>query len=313
MSFRGRVGLQIDPPETFNFKTDTTFLLALEAQRRGYGLCYYTPESLTWREGCLSAQGAEICFFPGAPFFQKGSPQTFDLNTLQVILIRQNPPFHMGYLTPTYLLERLSPDVCVLNPPGALRNLSEKLLLLAFPDLMPPTLITKDREALEAFRKTHEQVVLKPLYGYGGKGVFLLSQDDFNADGLLDLFLQGDEPFMVQRYLPEIREGDKRVFMLNGKIAGFFTRKPKPQSILSNLVAGAEALSTTLTLKEQEACERIGEFLQERNVWFVAVDLIGGHVTEVNMTSPTGISAFNALSGKQLEKDAWDALEAHLR
>ncbi|MGL5784659.1 MAG: glutathione synthase [Alphaproteobacteria bacterium] len=312
MSSRGRVGLQIDPPETFNFKTDTTFLLALEAQRRGYGLCYYTPENLIWQEGRLSATGAEIHFSPEAPFFKKRSLQTFDLHALQVILIRQNPPFHMGYLTPTYLLERLSPGTCVLNPPGVLRNFPEKLLLLAFPDLMPPTLISKNREALEAFRKAHGQVVLKPLYGYGGKGIFLLSQEDPNADGILDLFLQGEEPFMVQRYLPEIREGDKRVFMLNGKIAGFFTRKPKPQSILSNLVAGAEALPTTLTLKEQEACERIGELLQEHNIWFVAVDFIGGYVTEVNMTSPTGISAFNALSGRRLEKEAWDALEVHL-
>jgi glutathione synthase len=306
------VGLQIDLPETFQFKTDTTFLLALEAQRRGHALFYYTPEHLSWREGRLLAMGAEIRFFPDPPFFQKGPLQTLDLETLQVLLIRQNPPFHMGYVTPTYLLERLAPGTCVLNPPGALRNFPEKLLPLAFPELMPPTLITQNREAIEAFRKIHGQVVLKPLYGYGGKGIFLLSPEDLNADALLDLFLQGSEPFMVQRYLPEIREGDTRVFLLNGKMAGFFTRKPKPQSILSNLVAGAEALPTTLTQRERDACERIGGLLAQHAIWFAAVDLIAGYVTEVNMTSPTGIPAFNALSGKQLEKEAWDALEVHL-
>jgi len=242
-----------------------------------------------------------------------GTVEELDLASVDVVLMRQDPPFDMAYITATHLLEHIQPRVLVVNDPASVRNAPEKLLVTQFPDLMPPTLITRDRQAILAFRAEHRDIIVKPLFGNGGAGVFRLRPDDENLTALLEMFgAASREPVMVQRYLPEVRAGDKRIVLIEGEPAGAVLRVPASGEARANLHVGGTAARTTLTAREHDICAAIGPMLRERGLIFVGIDVIGDYLTEINVTSPTGIQEINRLDGVTLETQVWDAIERRL-
>jgi glutathione synthase len=308
------VAIQMDPIETINIDADSTFVLALEAQRRGHMLYHYLPRQLSLRDGRLSARARPLAVRrePGR-HFQFGTEETLELRAMDVILMRQDPPFDMAYITATHLLEHVRADVLVVNDPVSVRNSPEKLFATHFDGLMPPTLISSDRDAITAFRREHGDIILKPLFGNGGAGVFRLTPADENLNALLELFTGlYREPIMVQRYLPEIRQGDKRIILIEGEPVGGVLRVPAPGEVRANLHVGGRAVKTSLTPREREICAAIGPALRERGLLFVGIDVIGNHLTEVNVTSPTGLQEINRLDGVMLEARVWDAIETRL-
>jgi glutathione synthase len=310
-----RVAVQMDPIEKINIKGDSTFALMLEAQARGHSLAYYTPDSLAMRDGKVSARvrTAEVRDIPG-DHVTLGEAAMVDLTGFDVILLRQDPPFDMNYITTTHMLERLQPDVLVVNDPAHVRNAPEKIMVTLFPDLMPPTLITRDRETIEAFRKEYGAVVMKPLYGNGGAGVFKLEPVDPNFGSLFDMFsAMSREPWVVQRFLPEVTAGDKRIILVDGEPMGAVNRVPQPGDIRSNMVRGGAAETTHLTEREREICARIGPELKRRGLLFTGIDVIAGNLTEINVTSPTGIRAIRRIGGPDLAPPVWDAIEARAK
>jgi glutathione synthase len=309
------VAIQMDPIETVNIDADSTFALALEAQRRGHTLHHYLPRQLTLRDGRLTARARplEVRRERGR-HFTLGAPETLELAGLDVILMRQDPPFDMAYITATHLLEHVRDEVLVVNDPVSVRNAPEKLFATHFPGLMPPTLITSDRDAILAFRREHGEIILKPLFGNGGAGVFRLGPADENLNALLELFTQiYREPIIVQRYLPEIRQGDKRIILVEGEAVGGVLRVPPPGEARANLHVGGKAVKTVLTAREHEICAAIGPTLKQQGLIFVGIDVIGDYLTEINVTSPTGIQEINRLDGVALETKVWDAIEDRLR
>ena len=308
------VAIQMDPVESINIDADSTFVLALEAQRRGHALYHYLPRALTLADGRLHAKARRLeVRREHGRHHMLGSIETLDLAAMDVILMRQDPPFDMAYITATHLLEHVHDTVLVVNDPVSVRNAPEKLVATRFPGLMPPTLITSDRDAIIAFRAQHGDIILKPLFGNGGAGVFRLSPADENLNALLELFTQlYREPIMVQRYLPAVRQGDKRIVLIDGEPAGAVNRVPAPGEARANLHVGGRAVKTTLTVREREICAAIGPTLKEQGLIFVGIDVIGEHLTEINVTSPTGLQEINRLDGVQLELRVWDAIEARL-
>jgi glutathione synthase len=307
-----RVAIQMDPIESINIDADSTFVLALEAQRRGHALHHYLPRQLQLRDGRLGAlaRPLEVRREHGR-HFKLGPEQMLDLAAMDVILMRQDPPFDMAYITATHLLEHVRDEVLVVNDPVAVRNAPEKLLATHFPGLMPPTLISSDRAAITAFRREHGDIILKPLFGNGGAGVFRLTPADENLNALLELFTQlYREPIIAQRYLPEIRRGDKRIILIEGEPAGGVLRVPLQGEVRANLHAGGTAMKTSLSPREHEICAAIGPALRERGLVFVGIDVIGDYLTEINVTSPTGLQEINRLDGVRLEERIWDAIEA---
>ena len=309
------VAIQMDPIETINIDADSTFVLALEAQRRGHVLYHYLPRQLTLKDGRLTARAGRLELRrEHGRHFTLGVPETLELADMDVILMRQDPPFDMAYITATHLLEHVRDQVLVVNDPVSVRNAPEKLFATHFPGLMPPTLISSDRDEIVAFRREHGEIILKPLFGNGGAGVFRLAPADENLNALLELFTQlYREPIMVQRYLPEIRQGDKRIVLVDGEPAGGVLRVPPPGEARANLHVGGKAVKTTLTAREREICAAIGPTLKEQGLIFVGIDVIGGYLTEINVTSPTGIQEINRLDGVALETKVWDAIEDRLR
>ncbi len=310
-----RVAIQMDPIERVNIDTDTTFALALEAQARGHALSHYLPEALSWREGRVYARGRSLeVFRKKDQHCRSGEFRELDLAGFDVILIRQDPPFDMAYITSTHLLELL-PDKgpLVVNDPGAVRNAPEKLFVLRFEELMPPTLVTRSREEVREFWKEHGEIVLKPLFGAGGAGVFHLRQGDENLTALLELYetIQR-EPVMVQRYLPEIREGDKRIILIEGEPKGAVMRVPPEGEARANLHVGGRAARTVLSPRDREICAAIGPSLRKEGLLFVGIDVIGDFLTEINVTSPTGIQEIARLEGLDLAPFVWDAIEARV-
>jgi glutathione synthase len=306
------VAIQMDPIESINIDADSTFALALEAQRRGHALYHYLPRQLRLRDGRLSAlaRPLEVKREHGR-HFNLGAPELLDLAAMDVILMRQDPPFDMAYITATHLLEHVRDEVLVVNDPVAVRNAPEKLFATHFPGLMPPTLISSDRDAITAFRREHGDIILKPLFGNGGAGVFRLTSADENLNALLELFTQlYREPIIVQRYLPEIRHGDKRIILIEGEPVGGILRVPQAGEVRANLHVGGTAMKTSLSDREREICAAIGPALRERGLVFVGIDVIGDYLTEINVTSPTGIQEINRLDGVKLEERIWDAIEA---
>jgi glutathione synthase len=296
------VAIQMDPIETINIDADSTFALALEAQRRGHTLHHYLPRQLTLKDGRLTARARalEVRRERGR-HFTLGAPATLELAQMDVILMRQDPPFDMAYITATHLLEHVRDEVLVVNDPVSVRNAPEKLFATHFPGLMPPTLITSDRDAILAFRQEHGEIILKPLFGNGGAGVFRLAPADENLNSLLELFTQiYREPIIVQRYLPEIRQGDKRIILVDGEAVGGVLRVPPAGEARANLHVGGKAMKTVLTAREQEICATIGPTLKEQGLVFVGIDVIGDYLTEINVTSPTGIQEINRLDGVAL-------------
>jgi glutathione synthase len=307
-----KVAVQADALESFDIAGDSTFALMLEAQARGHELMHYHVSSLAWQSGILSAMARTIrvADTKGA-HFTAGEASRIDLSSQHVVLMRQDPPFDMGYITATHLLEHIHPKTLVVNDPAEVRNAPEKLFILKYADLMPETLITRDVKELEAFRRAHGEIILKPLYGNGGAGIFRTSRDDQNFASLLEMFGQMfKEPFIAQRYLPEVRQGDKRIILVDGKVAGAINRVPGDDDHRSNLHVGGRAEATTLTKREHEICEAIGPELKARGLLFTGIDVIGDYMTEINVTSPTGIRQVKNFGGADIAALIWDAIEA---
>jgi glutathione synthase len=305
------VAIQMDPIESVNIDADSTFVLALEAQRRGHALFHYLPRHLAFRDGRLFARARPLQVRRElGNHATLGAPEMLDLATVDVILMRQDPPFDMAYITATHLLEHVHPRTLVVNDPVHVRNAPEKLFVTHFDGLLPPTLITSDREEILAFRREHRDIIVKPLYGNGGAGVFHITEADENMNALLEVFTQlYREPVIVQRYIPEVRQGDKRIILVDGTPVGAVARVPAAGEARSNLHVGGKAIKATLTQREREICTAIGPALRERGLIFVGIDVIGGYLTEINVTSPTGIQEINRLDGVKLETGLWDAIE----
>ncbi|MFI5023745.1 MAG: glutathione synthase [Alphaproteobacteria bacterium] len=306
------VAIQMDPIESVNIDTDSTFVMALEAQRRGHALWHYLPQHLVLRDGRLYARARRLDVRRlRGNHFTLASFEMLDLSTMDIVLMRQDPPFDMAYITATHLLEHIHPQTLVLNDPMHVRNAPEKLFVTHFKDVMPPTLIARDKPSIEAFRAEHGDIVLKPLFGSGGADVFHVQPGDDNFNALLELFTRlYREPIIVQRYLPEVRQGDKRIVLVDGRPLGAVARIPKAGEARANLHVGAQAVKATLSERDKEICAAIGPTLKERGLVFVGIDVIGGYLTEINVTSPTGIQEINRLDGVALEIDLWDAIEA---
>jgi glutathione synthase len=305
------VAIQMDPMETINIDADSTFVLALEGQARGHALYHYQPRHLSLRDGRLIARARRLeVRREHGRHHSFGPAEHLDLAALDVILMRQDPPFDLAYITATHLLEHVSPAVLVVNDPVSVRNAPEKLFATHFAGLMPPTLITSDRDEIVRFRADHGEIILKPLYGNGGAGVFRLKPDDENLNSLLEMFTQlYREPIMVQRYLPEVRRGDKRIILVDGEPVGAVMRIPAAGEARANLHVGGTAVKTELTARERDICAAIGPTLAEQGLLFVGIDVIGDYLTEINVTSPTGIQEINRLDGARLEVLVWNAIE----
>jgi glutathione synthase len=307
-----KVAIQMDPVESINIDTDSTFMMALEAQRRGHALWHYHPRDLALRGNRLFAKVRPMQVRrERGNHHSMGTAEIIDLSTMDMVLMRQDPPFDMAYITATHLLEHIHPKTLVVNDPAAVRNAPEKLFVTHFPDLMPPTIITSSHDEVLAARAEWKDIIVKPLFGNGGSGVFHVKPDDENLGALLETFTQlYREPIIVQKYLPEIRKGDKRIILIDGKPAGAVSRIPQEGEARANFHAGGSAGKTALTKREQEICEAIGPTLRAQGMIFVGIDVIGDYLTEINVTSPTGIQQINQLDGSALESTLWDAMEA---
>ncbi len=308
------VAVQMDHISGLKIGGDSTFALMLEAQRRGHTLWHYTPDRLALRNNQVSAMVEPVTVQDEiGNHFQLSPAQNVNLTEADVVLLRQDPPFDMGYVTTTHILERIHPQTLVVNNPFEVRNAPEKLLVMDFPQLMPPTLITRVRSEIVAFRAEFKDIVMKPLYGNGGQGVFRIRQDDENFGALFDMFsTQSREPWMIQQYLPAVRQGDKRIILVDGVFAGAVNRVPAADDLRSNLVQGGSAQTTELSEREAEICRTIGPELKKRGLLFVGIDVIGGFLTEINVTSPTGVRAIKRLGGPDIAALIWDAIEAKI-
>lgn len=306
------VAVQMDHISTIRVQGDSTFALMLEAARRGHTLHHYTPDRLALTGGTVTARVEPVTVRDVAgDHFSLGAAERVDLASFDVVLLRQDPPFDLNYITTTHLLERVHPKTLVVNDPASVRNAPEKIFVTDFPDLMPPTLISRDRLEIAAFRAEQQDIVMKPLYGHGGNAVFRIRAEDENFGSLIDMFsTTWREPWVIQRYLPEVREGDKRIILVDGKFAGAINRIPAANDLRSNMVRGGQAAATELTPREQEICERIGPALAARGLVFVGIDVIGPYLTEINVTSPTGIRAVARLGGPDIAAMIWDTIEA---
>jgi len=305
------VAIQMDPIETIDIDADSTFVLALEAQARGHGLYHYLPRDLMFRDGRVLAYGRPLAVRrEKGNHATLGSPELIDLALMDVILMRQDPPFDMSYITATHVLEHIHPATLVVNDPIHVRNAPEKLFVTHFEGLLPPTLITSSAQAVREFRDEYKDIIVKPLYGNGGAGVFHIMPEDENLNALMEVFTQMyREPVIVQKYVPEVRQGDKRIILVEGEPVGAINRVPAEGESRSNMHVGGRPEPTTLTRREREICEAIGPALEERGLIFVGIDVIGEYLTEINVTSPTGIQEINRFDGIKIESDIWDAIE----
>jgi glutathione synthase len=309
------VAIQMDPIERVAIDADSSFALALEAQRRGYSLLYYGPRDLTFRDGRVTARARPLAVRAvKGDHFSLGEAAVVDLAKTSVVLMRQDPPFDMGYITATHLLERLQPGTLVVNDPAEVRNAPEKLFVTAFKALMPPTLISSDVTEIRSFRAEHGDIILKPLYGNGGAGVVRLRPDDENLGALLEMFATFyREPVMVQRYLPEVRQGDKRIILIDGEFAGMINRIPAEGEARSNMHVGGKPVPATPSARDLEICKTIGPELKRRGLIFTGIDVIGDWLTEINVTSPTGIQEVKRFGGPDGAVLIWDAIERRLK
>ena len=311
-----RIAVQMDPLESINISGDSTFAIMLSAQERGYKLYHYLAEDLTWQDGRLYAGAHEVTVQPVAgDHFRKGDFAILDLGKdVDVVLMRQDPPFDLGYITATHLLERIQDETLVVNDPAAVRNSPEKVWVLDFARFMPPTMVTRSIGAARHFLAEHGDIVVKPLHGFAGGSVFRIGSDGRNLASLMELFNRTyREPHVIQKFLPEIAEGDKRIVLVNGEVAGAVNRVPGEGEIRSNLAVGGKGQKTELTAQELEICSVLGPELRRRGLLFVGIDVIGGKwLTEINVTSPTGIVAIDKFNGTDTPGLIWDAIEASL-
>jgi glutathione synthase len=308
-----RVAVQMDPIETINIDADSTFALMLEAQARGHALWHYHVRDLALRGGRVTAWAKPVQVRREVGrHFAFGPEEELDLGAgADVVLMRQDPPFDMGYITATHILEHIHPKTLVVNDPASVRNAPEKLFVTHFPDLMPVTMVTADRRRIAAFRREHGDIIIKPLFGNGGAGVFHLRPEDPNMNALVEMFTERSrEPLVIQKYVPAVREGDKRIILVDGVAMGAINRVPAAGEARSNMHVGGRPEPTTLTEREREICAAIGPELKKRGMIFVGIDVIGGFLTEINVTSPTGLQEIARFDGVHLEKAIWDAIEA---
>ena len=307
-----KIACQMDPLDSIDVPGDSTLAMLLAAQDRGHDIFYYTPTDLTLRDGRLLARGATLTVRdePGN-HFDLSNHRVVDLSDLDVVLLRQDPPFDMSYITTTHLLDRIHPKTLVINDPSHVRNAPEKIFVLDFPELMPPTLVTRNLEDVKAFRDEFKDIIVKPLYGNGGAGVFRLQPGDNNLASLIEMFhLAWREPFMVQEYRPEVREGDKRIILVDGEVGGIINRVPAPDEARSNMHVGGRAEAVALTDRDLEICAALAPELRRRGLIFTGIDVIGPYLTEINVTSPTGIREVKKFGGADIAVMLWECIEA---
>jgi glutathione synthase len=309
------IAVQMDPIERINIRGDSTFAMLLEAQKRGHTIAYYTPDRLAlWGSRVIAAVQPLKVRDQLGDHFTLGEARRSDLAEFDVILLRRDPPFDLAYITSTHLLERVHPATLVVNDPSAVRNAPEKMFVMEFSELMPPTLITRDLAEIKAFRAEHGDIVMKPLYGKGGEAVFRLAKEDLNFGSLYDLFAATfREQWVVQKFLPAVKHGDKRILLVDGEFAGAVNRVPAPDDLRSNMVRGGIPKETELSARDRDICARIGSALRDRGLLFVGIDVIDGYLTEINVTSPTGIRAVKELGGADVAALIWDKIEAKRR
>ena len=310
-----KVAVQMDPIERINVRGDSTFALLLEAQKRGHAIAYYTPDRLALSDNRLFATVETLSVRDVVgDHFTLQDRRRVELTAFDVLLLRQDPPFDLAYVTTTHLLERIHPRTLVVNDPAGVRNAPEKVFVTEFPDLMPPTLITRDLAEIKTFRAAHGDIVMKPLYGHGGGAVFRVTRDDLNFGSLYDMFaVTFREQWVVQKFLPAFKEGDKRIILVDGEFAGAVNRVPAADDLRSNMVRGGAAKATELTRREREICARLGPALRARGLLFVGIDVIGDYITEINVTSPTGIRAVANVGGPDIAALIWDKIETRRR
>ncbi|MBV6633978.1 MAG: glutathione synthase [Alphaproteobacteria bacterium] len=313
------VAIQMDPMDGIDINADSSYMMALEAQSRGYKLYHYLPTALRFEDGKVSATAHPMEVWrpesndKADGYYRFGPAEELDIASTDVVLMRQDPPFDMAYITATHFLEHVADQTLVVNDPASVRNAPEKLFATHFPGLLPPTLITRDAAAIRAFREKHKDIIIKPIFGNGGAGVFHLPPGDENLGSLIEMFEAASrEPVICQRYLPEIKQGDKRIILIEGEPVGAVSRMPEDGEARANFHAGGSAAKTGLTAREQEICHLIGPTLREQGLIFVGIDVIGDYLTEINVTSPTGIQEINALDGIRIEALLWDAIDARL-
>jgi glutathione synthase len=307
-----KVAVQMDHISRLHIRGDSTFALMLEGERRGHSLYHYTPDRLSLRDGRVEARAEPVRVRDEeGNHFSLGSAEPADLATFDVVLLRQDPPFDMGYITTTHILDRIHPKTLVVNDPTHVRNAPEKLFVTEFTKLTPPTLISRDRKEILAFREAHGDIIVKPLYGNGGAGVFRIAGGDENLAALLEIFEDVyREPFVIQRYLPDVRKGDKRIILVEGEPVGIINRVPAAGEARSNMHVGGRPEPVEMTARDREICAAIGPTLRERGLIFVGIDVIGEYLTEINVTSPTGIREVKRFGGADIAALVWDAIEA---
>lgn len=309
-----KIAIQMDHIANISIGGDTSFALCLEAQARGHELYHYTPDRLTMSGSDVTAamEKLEVRDVEG-DHFTLGDKVRTSLRDMDVVLLRQDPPFDMNYITTTHMLEMVHPDTLVVNNPRSVRNAPEKIFVMEYGDLMPETIVTLDLDEIRAFREKHGDIILKPLYGNGGAGVFHLRDGDRNLTSLMEMFTQlTREPIIAQRYLKDVRAGDKRILLIDGKPVGAINRVPAESDTRSNMHVGGQAVETTMTERELEICARIGPELEKRGLTLVGIDVIGGLMTEINVTSPTGVREVKKFGGADIAALFWDAVEAKL-
>jgi glutathione synthase len=309
------VAVQMDPIDRIRIQGDSTFALLLAAQQRGHRLAYYTPDRLAMQDGRVFATVRPVTVQDvEGSHYRLGEEARVELSTFDVVLMRQDPPFDLAYITATHFLERIHPRTLVVNDPAHVRNAPEKVFVMRFPQLMPPTLVTRDLAEIKAFRAAHGDIVMKPLYGHGGGAVFRLTREDLNFGSLYDLFATTfREPWVVQKFLPAVKHGDKRIILVDGEFAGAVNRVPAADDLRSNMVRGGAAEATDLSPREREICATLGPALRERGLLFVGLDVIDGWLTEINVTSPTGIRAVAKVGGPDIAALIWAGIEAKRR
>ena len=306
-----KVAIQMDPIGPIDIDADSSFRIALEASARGHDLFYYTPDRLAYRAGTVTARGWPLTVQAvQGDHFQLGDEVTVDLADWDVVWLRQDPPFDMGYITTTHILDMIHPKTLVVNDPFWVRNYPEKLLVLQFPDLTPPTTIARDLDTIQAFKDQHRDIILKPLYGNGGAGVFRLAPDDRNLTALHELFTSmNSEPLIAQKFLPDVANGDKRIILVDGEPVGAINRIPKPGETRSNMHVGGRPEKIGLSARDREICAAIGPLLRQKGQVFVGIDVIGDYLTEINLTSPTGIQELERFDGTNVAAIIWQAIE----
>jgi glutathione synthase len=309
-----KIAMQMDPIQNVDIDADSSFRIAEEAQSRGHTLFFYAPDHIAFDDGKVVARGQDMVLRrEQGNHVSLGEERIVDLADFDVVWLRQDPPFDMGYITTTHILDKLKGQTLVVNDPFWVRNYPEKLLVLDFPDLTPPTTIARDIRTLKAFKEKHKDIILKPLYGNGGAGVFRLDANDRNLNSLHELFAGiNNEPLIAQKFLPDVKMGDKRVILVDGVAVGAINRVPAPGETRSNMHVGGRPEKVDLTPRDHEICEAIGPLLREKGQIFVGIDVIGGWLTEINVTSPTGIQELERFDGVNIAAKIWEAIETRL-